>query len=101
MNQPTGTRARTTSSSSSPRGSIGSYAVRLGLSLLLTIGPLAAVMAGLVPREARLPAIVVLCVGHLLLQLVWFFHPGTRKEHCENTANFIFTGLVMAMLLAG
>lgn len=90
-----------TDSVSSLRGSIGNYAVRLGLSFLLTVGPLAAVMAGFVPREARLPAIVVLCMGHVLMQLVWFLHPGTRKEQHENTVNFVFTGLLMALILAG
>ena len=91
---------RTTTSSSS-RGSIGSYAVRLGLSLLLTIAPLAAVMAGFVPHAARLPAIVMLCVGYLLTQLVWFWHPGTRKEYHQNTVNFVCTGLVMSIILGG
>ncbi|WP_338763294.1 cytochrome o ubiquinol oxidase subunit IV [Massilia sp. METH4] len=86
--------------SSSSHGSIGRYAIRLGLSLLLAVGPLAAVMAGFVPREVRLPAIVVLCAGHLLMQLVWFWHPGTRKDHRENTANFVGIGLVMAAMLA-
>lgn len=86
--------------SSSPHGSIGSYAVRLGLSFLLTVGPLFAVVAGIIPPGARLPAIVMLCVGHLLMQLVWFLHPGTRKDYRENTANFVSTGLVMAIILA-
>lgn len=91
------TRAVTSSSS---QGSIGSYAVRLGLSTLLTIGPLWAVMAGFVPHSARLPAIVMLFMGHLLMQLVWFLHPGTRKDYRENAASFICTGLVMAIILA-
>lgn len=91
------TRAVTSSSS---QGSVGSYAIRLGMSFLLTIGPLAAVMAGFIPRQVRLPAIVVLCVGYLLMQLVWFLHPGTRKEDRANTVNFVCTGLVMALILA-
>lgn len=87
--------------STSSRASAGDYAVRLGLSFFLIIAPLAAVMAGLVPREARLPAIMMLSVCHVLMQLVWFLHPGTRKEQGANTANFVCTGLVMAVLLAG
>ena len=73
--------------SSSSHGSVGSYAVRVGLSLLLAIGPIGAAMSGIAPHKLSLPAIVVLCVGLLLVQLVWFLHPGTRKgparEHRE------------------
>jgi len=88
-----------TSSSSFTYSSIGSYAVRLGLSLLLTILPLCAVVVGLVPHKVRLPAIVVLCLSHFLVQLVWFTHPGTRKEHRENIGNFLCTGLVIGFIL--
>ena len=73
--------------SSSSQGSAGSYAMRVGLSLLLLIGPLGAMMTGIVPRVLSLPAIVVLCVGQLLVQLVWSLHPGTRKHQRKNTAN--------------
>jgi cytochrome o ubiquinol oxidase operon protein cyoD len=86
--------------SSSSHGPIGSYAVRLGLSFLLIIGPFGAVMSGIVPRALALPAIVVLCVGQLLVQLVWFLHPGTRKEQRENTVNLVFTGLMIAIMVA-
>jgi heme/copper-type cytochrome/quinol oxidase subunit 4 len=66
--------------SSSSRGSVGSYAVHLGLSLLLlAIGPIGAAVSGIAPRKLPLPAIVVLCIGLLLVQLVWFAHPGTRR----------------------
>jgi cytochrome o ubiquinol oxidase subunit IV len=65
--------------SSAIQGSAGSYAARLGLSFLLILVPLGAVMAGLVPGELSRPAIVVLCVGQVLVQIVWSLHPGTRK----------------------
>ena len=65
--------------SSSSHGNLGRYAVRVGLSLLLAIGPIGATMSGVAPHKLPLPAIVVLCVGLLLVQLVWFLHPGTRN----------------------
>jgi cytochrome o ubiquinol oxidase operon protein cyoD len=68
------------STSSSSRGSVNDYVVRLGLSLLLAIGPVAAAMSGVGPRNLPRPAIVVLCVGLLLVQLVWSLHPGARKN---------------------
>jgi len=68
------------SMSSSSHSSVGSYAVRLGLCFLLAIGPVGAAMSGIAPHGLPLPAIVVLCVGLLLVQLVWVLHPGTRKD---------------------
>ena len=85
---------------SSSYGGIGSYLMRLGLSFLLILGTFGAVMSGTVPRQLSLPAIVVLCAGHLLIQLVWFLHPGTRKERRENTANLLCTGVAIAIIVA-
>ncbi|MVW62967.1 cytochrome o ubiquinol oxidase subunit IV [Massilia sp. NEAU-DD11] len=87
--------------SSDFQGRVGSYAARLGLSFLLILVPFGAVMAGIVPSESARPAIVVLCVGQLLVQIVWSLHPGTRKDKRENTANFVCTGLVIAIMVAG
>ena len=86
--------------SSSSHGSIGSYSIRLGLSFLLVLGTFGVVMGGTVPRQLSLPAILVLCAGHVLVQLVWFVHPGTRKERRENSVNLVCTGLAIAIIVA-
>jgi heme/copper-type cytochrome/quinol oxidase subunit 4 len=52
----------------------------VALSLLLAIGPIGAAMSGMAPHKLPLPAIVVLCVGLLLVQLVWLLHPAPRKS---------------------
>jgi heme/copper-type cytochrome/quinol oxidase subunit 4 len=72
--------SRQASTSSASQRSVNSYAVRVGLSLLLAVGPIAAAMSGVGPHNLPRPAIVVLCVGLLLVQLVWSLHPGTRKD---------------------
>lgn len=89
------------STSTSSHGSIGGYAVGLALSFLLTIGSFGAVMTGVVPHELRLTAIVALCVVQLLVQLVWFLHLGTRKDQRENTAIFVCTALLIAIVVSG
>lgn len=61
-------------------GSVRDFAVRLGLTLLLVVCPLGAFMTGIVPHELPRPAIVVLSVGLLLVQLVWSAHPGARRS---------------------
>ena len=88
------------STSSSSLAGFGSYSGRLGLTLLLTIAPFGATMTGIVPHELPLPAIVVLCLGLLLVQLVWFLHPGTGNDRRENTAILVCTGLVIAFIVA-
>jgi cytochrome o ubiquinol oxidase operon protein cyoD len=82
-------------------GSVTSYAVGLGLSLLLTFASFGAVMSGLLPSELRLPAIVLLCVLQLLVQLVYFLHMGSAADQRENTAIFVCTGVLIAILVAG
>jgi heme/copper-type cytochrome/quinol oxidase subunit 4 len=61
-------------------GGVGSYAVRLGLCFLLAVGLIGAALSGIAPDNLPRPAIVVLCVGLLLVQLVWFLHPGTGRR---------------------
>jgi cytochrome o ubiquinol oxidase operon protein cyoD len=87
--------------STSSHGGVRSYAVGLALSFLLTIGSFGAVMTGVVPQAMRLTVIVVLCIVQLLVQLVWFLHLGSRKDQRENTAIFICTGLVIAIVVSG
>jgi cytochrome o ubiquinol oxidase operon protein cyoD len=85
----------------SSHGSIKSYTIGLALSVLLTLASFGVVMTGVVPHHLRLPAIVVLCVVQLLVQLVYFLHLGTRKDQRENTAVFICTGLIIVIVVAG
>lgn len=87
--------------SSSTHGTVGSYAVGLGVSVVLTVASFAAVMTKAVPREFRLAAIVALCVAQLLAQLYWFLHLGARKEQRENTLIFVCTGFLIAIIVAG
>ena len=58
-------------------------------------------MSGVVPRDMRLAFIVVLAVVQLLVQLVYFLHMGSSPDQRENTAIFICTGLLIAILVAG
>jgi cytochrome o ubiquinol oxidase operon protein cyoD len=82
-------------------GSIKSYTVGLLLSVALTLAAFGAVMTGVVPHHLRMPAIVVLCVAQLLVQLVYFLHLGTAKDQRENTVVFVCTGLIIAIVVAG
>lgn len=82
-------------------GSLKSYIVGFLLSLALTLASFGAVMTDLVPREARIAALVVLCVVQLMVQLVYFLHLGGSKEQRDNSGVFICTVLLIAIIVAG
>lgn len=82
-------------------GSLKSYVIGLALSLLLTLASFGAVMTGLVPRGMALPAIVLLCVAQLVVQLVYFLHIGTAPSQRENAGIFLCTAGLIAIIVAG
>lgn len=81
-------------------GSMKSYVIGFVLSLILTALSFGAVMSGALPHGAILPAIVILAVAQLVVQLFYFMHLGSASER-DNTAIFIFTGLIIAIVVAG
>ncbi|MHA6203461.1 cytochrome o ubiquinol oxidase subunit IV [Dyella soli] len=88
-------------SSHETHGSFRSYVMGLLASLALTAIAFAAVMTDAVPHAARLPAIVVLCVVQLYVQLVFFLHLGSAKSQRQNTAIFACTTLLIVIVIAG
>ncbi|MET3528685.1 cytochrome o ubiquinol oxidase subunit IV [Phenylobacterium koreense] len=82
-------------------GGLKAYTVGFVLSLGLTALSFAAVMSGLIPRETQLPAITVLAVIQLLVQLGFFLHLGASPEQRSNTAIFVLTILLIATVVAG
>jgi len=82
-------------------GSMKGYVIGFALSLVLTLASFGAVMEGLVPKGMGLAAIVVLCIAQLVVQLVFFLHIGTSADQRQNTAIFICTGALIAIIVAG
>jgi cytochrome o ubiquinol oxidase subunit IV len=82
-------------------GDMKSYAIGFALSMALTAASFGTVMSGIVPHPWRLGCIVALCVAQLLVQLVYFLHLGTAKSQAQNTAIFVCTGLLIAIVVAG
>ncbi|SHI05452.1 cytochrome o ubiquinol oxidase operon protein cyoD [Bradyrhizobium erythrophlei] len=70
-------------------GSLKSYVVGFILSLGLTALSFGAVMTGVLPRDMILPAITLLAVVQLLVQLLCFLHLGTAPEQRNNTVIFL------------
>ncbi|MDX3905530.1 MAG: cytochrome o ubiquinol oxidase subunit IV [Pigmentiphaga sp.] len=82
-------------------GSVKSYLIGFVLCIVLTALSFGVVMTGALTGFAAIAAIVVLCVLQLLVQLVFFLHMGTSPEQRENLSSFIFTVLIIAIIVGG
>ncbi|HKT96542.1 MAG TPA: cytochrome o ubiquinol oxidase subunit IV [Paraburkholderia sp.] len=80
-------------------GSFRSYMIGTILSLVLTLASFGVVMLDVVPPEAGLAAIVVLCVAQLVVQLVYFLHIGASRSQRANTGIFVCTAFLIAVIV--
>ncbi len=94
-------RDQHTTAAHEAHGGLRSYFVGLLISLAMTLASFGVVMTGVVPQAMRLPAIVVLCVAQLYVQLVYFLHLGSAKDQRQNTGIFVCTTLLIAIVVAG
>jgi cytochrome o ubiquinol oxidase operon protein cyoD len=69
------------------------------LSLVLTLASFGVVMCRVGSPAFGLAAIVVLCVAQLVVQLVYFLHIGASREQRSNTAIFICTAFLIAVIV--
>ncbi|AZY48323.1 cytochrome o ubiquinol oxidase subunit IV [Bordetella avium] len=82
-------------------GSLKSYIIGFILSIILTLGSFWLVMNGTFSRPLVLGGILVLCVVQLLVQLVFFMHMGTAKSEQDNLSAFLFTVMIIAIIVGG
>lgn len=82
-------------------GSVKSYLIGFGLSVVLTLASFGVVMSGAVPHDLMMPGIVVFGVAQLLVQLVCFLHMGTAPAQRGNLAIMLFTVLILAIVVVG
>ncbi|HEY1942520.1 MAG TPA: cytochrome o ubiquinol oxidase subunit IV [Roseiarcus sp.] len=94
-----GARASTHAAHGDSHSSMTTYVVGFILSLVLTALSFAAIMAGVLPKDMMMPAITVLAVIQLVVQLVFFLHLGAAPEQRNNTVVFILTTLLIAAVV--
>lgn len=86
----------------SGHGSYKSYIIGFILSIILTLIPYWLVVNHWSPkREVTIIAIMVFAVLQLLIQLVFFLHLGSESKPRWNLMAFLFTILVVAILVVG
>ncbi len=82
-------------------GNLGGYVLGFGVCIVLTLASFGAVMTGLLPRNAVMAVLVLLCVAQLVAQLVFFLHLGSAPDQRHNTGIFLCTALLIAIIVAG
>ncbi len=85
----------------SSHGSMKSYLIGFGLSLILTFSAFGAIMMKIGSSTMLLATIVILCVAQLVIQLIYFLHIGAARSQRANTGIFICTALLIAIIVAG
>jgi cytochrome o ubiquinol oxidase subunit IV len=83
------------------RGSLKSYLIGFGLSLLLTAIPFALVMSGAWSPAAALAVIFGAGLVQILVHLYYFLHLDTSSAARWNLAAMIFTVLIMILFVGG
>lgn len=82
-------------------GSIQSYLLGFGLSVILTAIPFGLVMSGSVPSATVVPICLGFAVTQIGAHLVYFLHMNTASSQTWNMAAFVFTLVVLVIVVAG
>ncbi|VCU69648.1 Cytochrome bo(3) ubiquinol oxidase subunit 4 [Pigmentiphaga humi] len=88
-------------SHSASHGSVKSYIIGFALCIVLTLMSFGVVMGDVLTGFAAASALIALCVLQLVVQLVFFLHMGTSPEQRENLSSFLFTLLIIAIIVGG
>ena len=82
-------------------GSVKTYMTGFILSIILTGIPFWMVMSGSASKPVILGAILVTAVIQILVHLVCFLHMNTKSDEGWNMTAFIFTVIIIAILVVG
>ena len=80
-------------------GSVKSYMVGFVLSIILTAIPFGLVMYPSLPKNLTVLIVVAMAVIQVVVHLVYFLHMDRSKEQRSNVSTFLFTTMVIALLV--
>jgi len=80
-------------------GSVKSYMVGFILSIILTAIPFGLVMFPSLPKNLTVLVVVAMAVIQVVVHLVYFLHMDRSKEQRSNVSTFLFTTMVIALLV--
>lgn len=87
--------------SGSSHGSVASYLTGFILSVILTAIPFVMVMNGHYSYGATMTTVLICAVVQLLVHVVCFLHLNTASENRWNLTAFIFTLIIIAIVVGG
>ncbi|MEZ0231669.1 MAG: cytochrome o ubiquinol oxidase subunit IV [Methylophilaceae bacterium] len=90
-----------TDNAGASHGSLKSYIIGFVLSIILTVIPFALVMHPSFTPQATLIAVVLFAVVQILVHLVYFLHMNNSSEQRWNVLAFVFTILIIAIVVIG
>lgn len=82
-------------------GSLKSYLTGFILAVILTVIPFGLVMTGTVAHGTAVAVVVGLGVLQILVHLRYFLHMGAGSENGWTNVSFLFTLIVVGILVAG
>lgn len=82
-------------------GTLKSYIIGFILSIILTVIPYMIVVSHSMSIDAVALSVVGIGIIQLLVQLVFFLHLNTKKEGREDLLAFLFTFLIIGILVIG
>ena len=86
---------------SADHGSYGSYLIGFFASIVLSVIPYWIVTGGGFSTEMATVDVVIAAVVQLFVQLVFFMHLNTSSAQRWNVLAFLFTLLIVAVLIVG
>jgi len=82
-------------------GTVGSYLFGFVAAVVLTVIPFALVMTHALPVASLIPVILGLAVVQVVVHLIYFLHMNTSSSQGWNNAAFVFTVIIVGILIAG
>ena len=77
------------------------YLIGLVLSVLLTVAAFAVVVLGILPNGWAIPAIVVLALAQIVVQVRFFLHIDFSRQKREDLQLLLFTILLLGIMAFG
>lgn len=88
-------------SSGASHGSVKTYMTGFILSVILTLIPFWMVMNGAASHSTLVTVVVATAVVQILVHLICFLHMNTSSEERWNLVAFVFTVLIIAIVVVG
>lgn len=82
-------------------GTVKSYLIGFVLSVVLTALPFGLTMAHVLPVSSLVPVLILAAVVQIVVHLYFFLHMNTSSGQVWNNAAFVFTVLIVGILIVG